>query len=95
MLPSVSYLGNGWTDCADIWCVVRDPLALRFTLLRGEVHLHVRTAFPYLRNGWTDCDEICYAVVDQLAGQLTQTKDGVRARAHLQMCPVYRTSEAA
>ena len=21
------YLGNGWTDCAEIWCVVRDPPA--------------------------------------------------------------------
>ena len=21
------YLGNGWTDCAEVWCVARDPLA--------------------------------------------------------------------
>ena len=24
-------LGNGWTDCAEILCVVRNPLAERFT----------------------------------------------------------------
>ena len=25
------YLWNGWTDRAEIWCVVRDPLVRRFT----------------------------------------------------------------
>ena len=24
-----SYLGNGWTDCAEVSCVVRDPLVMR------------------------------------------------------------------
>ena len=24
-----SYVRNGWTDCADAWCVVRGPLAMR------------------------------------------------------------------
>ena len=42
-VPGVTYLGNSWTDCAEIWCVVRDQFAMRFTLLRGGVHLHVRT----------------------------------------------------
>ena len=32
-----------------IWCVVRDPLAMRLTLLRGGVHLHVRTCTPLFR----------------------------------------------
>ena len=27
---SVSYLGNGWMDSAEIWCVVIDSLARRF-----------------------------------------------------------------
>ena len=48
-VPPFPYLGNGWTDCAEIWCVVRDPLAMRFTLLRGGVHLHVRTCAPLFR----------------------------------------------
>ena len=62
MFPGVSYLGNGWTDCAEIWCVVRDQLAMRFTLPRGGVHLHVRTPFLYLENGWTDRAEIWHVV---------------------------------
>ena len=46
MLTSVLYLGNGWRDNAEIWRVVRDPLDMSFTLLRGGVHLHVRTCAP-------------------------------------------------
>ena len=34
------YLGNGWRDCAEI-CMVRDPLAMRFTQTNGGVHLYV------------------------------------------------------
>ena len=49
MLPSIPNLGNGWTDCAEIWRVVRDQLAVRFTLLWGGVHLHVRTCAPLFR----------------------------------------------
>ena len=30
-VPPFSHLGNGWTDCTEIWLVVRDPLAWRFT----------------------------------------------------------------
>ena len=47
--PSVTYLGNSLTDCGEIWCVVRDPLAMRFTLFRDGVHLHVRTCAPLFR----------------------------------------------
>ena len=61
---NLTYLGNGWTDRAEIGCVARDQLAMLFTPLRSGVHLHpkrdahVRTAFPYLGNGWTDYAEI-------------------------------------
>ena len=50
-----SYLGNGWTDCAEIWCVVRDPLARRFTEVYAGVH-RARADVPllYLGIGWTD-----------------------------------------
>ena len=24
------YLGNGWTDCTEIWCAARGPVAKRF-----------------------------------------------------------------
>ena len=26
-----TYLGNGWADCAETWCVIRGSLAMRFT----------------------------------------------------------------
>ena len=42
-VPPFLYLGNGWTDCAEIWCVVRDPLARLFTNVHGGAQLHMRT----------------------------------------------------
>ena len=60
----VLYLDNGWTDCAEIWCVVGDSLATRFAHPKGgegkSARAHVRTPFSYVRNGWTDCVEIWY-----------------------------------
>ena len=44
-----SYLGNGWTDCVEIWYVVGDPLAKRFTEVNGGVQMHVRTCAPPFR----------------------------------------------
>ena len=43
------YLGNGWTDCAEMWFVVRDPLVWRFIKVNGGTGAgaHVRTHFPY------------------------------------------------
>ena len=102
MFPSALYVGNGWTDCAEIWCVVKDQIAMRFTPLRGGMHLHPKrgahmcTPFPYLGNGRTDCAETWYAVRGQLARQFRQTKDwSASALAHVQMCPLFRISEAA
>ena len=37
------YLGNDWTDCAEIWYVVTDELARQYTQTKDGVHLHVRT----------------------------------------------------
>ena len=48
MFPSDSYLGNGGTEYAEIWCVVRYQLAMRITPLMGGVYLHVRTLFRFL-----------------------------------------------
>ena len=31
MRTPFSFLGKGWTDCAETWCVVRGPLAMCFT----------------------------------------------------------------
>ena len=53
-----SYPGNGWTDCAEIWFVVRHQLAWRFTKIGGTgARAHVRAPCPYLGNSWTDCNE--------------------------------------
>ena len=53
--PSFSYLGNGWSDCAEISYVVRDHLARQLTQTKDGVHLHVCTCaradvplLPYL-----------------------------------------------
>ena len=40
------YLVNGWTDCDEIWYVVRDPPARRFTEVDDGVQLYVRTCAP-------------------------------------------------
>ena len=41
-VPTFMYLGNGWTDCAEIWFVVRDQLAWHFTKVDCGVHVHIR-----------------------------------------------------
>ena len=35
------YLWNGWTDCAENWCVARDTLVWRFTKVNGGVQVRV------------------------------------------------------
>ena len=92
------YLGNGRTDCDDIWCVVRDQLcSYAFHTTQGwgiSARAHVRTLFPYLGNRWTDCTKIWYVVRDQLARQFTQTKGW--AHLHVSTClPFFRVSGTA
>ena len=42
------YLGNGRTDCADIWYVVSDPLArFLYTKAEGGAQLHCTRAHPF------------------------------------------------
>ena len=42
--PSFPHLANGWMDCTEIWQVVRDPLARRFTEVADGVRLYVPRA---------------------------------------------------
>ena len=42
------YLENDWTDCAEIWDVLRDQTR-QFTQITDGVHLHVRTCVPLFR----------------------------------------------
>ena len=48
------YLGNRWAHCAEIWWVVRDPVAMCFMQVFGWASLHVRTCTPHLRISETD-----------------------------------------
>ena len=43
------YLVDGWTNCAEIWYMVDDPLARRFTEADDGIQLHVRTCAPFFR----------------------------------------------
>ena len=64
----LSYLGNGWADCAEIWCVARDQLAKRFTQVKSGLSLHVRTCAPLFR-------------ISETAGRIT-LKFGVWLETH-------------
>ena len=48
-------LGNCWVHCAEIWWVIRVPVAMCFMQVFGWTPLHVRTCTPYLRISRTDC----------------------------------------
>ena len=98
MFPSVSYLGNNWTDCAESWCVIicrSVSYAFYNTQGRGaSARAHVRTPFLYLENGWTDRAEIWYVVRVQLSWQFTSTRAGVHL--HVRTCvPLFRISGTA
>ena len=47
-------LGNRWEHCAEIWWVVRDPVAMCFMQVFGWASLHVRTCTLNLRISGTD-----------------------------------------
>ena len=70
----LSYLGIGWTDRAEIWYVVSDPLARLFAKVKSGAQLHVRTYPPlfYLVNGWMDCAEIWCEAGGPLAMHFTR-----------------------
>ena len=40
-VPPFPYVGNGWTDRSEIWCVVGDPLAKLFGNVYGGTQLHM------------------------------------------------------
>ena len=65
---------NGCTDCAEIWCVVRNQFSYVFHTLSGGVHMHVRTCVPFSYiPGTAERFALKFGryVRDQLARQLT------------------------
>ena len=73
----------GRTRCAEIWYVVRDSLARRFTKVDDGLQLHGRTPFPCLGNGWMDRAEIWCVVRDPLVWRFIKVDGGAGALAHL------------
>ena len=72
-------IGNGWTDCAEIWYVVRDSLAKRFPKVNVRYVRRCTAArelvgitFPYLVNGRMDCTEIWCVARRPVALRFTQ-----------------------
>ena len=41
------YLGNGWRDCAEIWCVLMGPIAMRFVGITSGAHCTCARAHHY------------------------------------------------
>ena len=98
-VPPFPYLGNGWTDCAEIWCVARDPLARLFAKVHGGAQLHVSTCAPLFRiseTAGTDCAEIWYVVRGPLAKRFTKNdvRYGTCSRAAC-MCVLHRMGDSA
>ena len=77
MSTSFLYLGNGWTDFDEIWCVVRDQLFKRFAQVKSGVHLQVRTCVPLFHVSGT---------AERIA-----LKFGVRLETHY-LCVLYKPS---
>ena len=69
-------------DCAEIWCAVRDQLAMHFTLLGWGASARAHPFSVSRVNSWTDCAEIWYAVRNQLARQLMQSNSGTHLHVH-------------
>ena len=40
------FLGNGWTDCVEIWYALGNPLGTAYAVVTDGVSLHVRTCTP-------------------------------------------------
>ena len=45
------FLGNGWSDCLEIWHTLGDPLVTGYAIVMGGVSLHVRTCKDTLPMG--------------------------------------------
>ena len=78
------FLGNGWTDCAEIWYTLGYPLVTAYAVVTGGVSLHVltcrgtpQTALLYLGNGLADCVQIWYVGWWSITKCLTQVIGGV------------------
>ena len=99
-VPPFSVSRNGWTNYAEIWYVVGDPLPRFFLQTLGvdiAERAHLRTPFLHLENGWArrwvDCAENWYVVRDPFARRFTEVNDGVQVHVRCALpSPVPGTS---
>ena len=77
MCAPFPYLGNGWTDGAEIWFMVRNQLAWHLKKVNGSTgaRAHVRIPLPYLKNGWTNSAETWCVVRGPLAMLFTKNEE--------------------
>ena len=85
------FLGNGWTDCAEILYALGAPLVTASAVVTDGVSLHVltcrgtpHTALLYLGNGLADCVQIWYVGWWSLTKCLPQVIGGVHM--HVRTC---------
>ena len=89
-------LTNGWADCAQIWCVARDPLDKCFTHVWCGIHLHVRTCTPVFQISQTAgvlCSNLvcCYGpIIDKC---FTRTRVWGVVHLHVRTCTPLGFSE--
>ena len=77
---SLLLLGNGWTDCVEIWNALGSPLVTRLCSSHGwgvSARAHVHSALLYLRNGSADCVQIWCVGLESLLKCFTQVIGGV------------------
>ena len=96
------FLGNGWTDCAEILYALRAPLVTAYAVVTGRLSLHVltcrgtpppHTALLYLGNGLADCVQIWYVGWWSLTKCLPQVIGGVHL--HVRTCaPLFHKCSA-
>ena len=78
------YHWNGWTDWAEIWCVVRDTLAMRFAQVSGGVNLHLCTCTPLFHiTGTGGCIMLKYG---ELINPLTRRFTQLIGTGYLRVC---------
>ena len=76
------HLRNYCTYWVEIWRVINDPSAMRFTNVIGwgtSARAHVHILFQHLWNDLMDCAEIWFVVIDPASGNFAEAK----SRMHL------------
>ena len=96
------YLGDGWTDCSELWYVVVGLKAMRFISTRSGEHCTYARAhhFSYLSNRWSfvmkfvvllDTHQLC--VVHRLSNICASARTAVHSFKHIYLLPLVHRPE--